>query len=413
MRILIIAPFFPPWARVGAQRPGRFAAGLAARGHQVAVVQLARAGAVSPELAALPRLALGVPKDAATTSGRRKGRLIEAIDRALPVDGWLPVLMAKSPHVHRFARDFDPDVVWSTADPWSSLVLGQRVAARLDRPWIADLRDPWTPCGVRHARRPALTRALDHRLEAALLPRAEAVVLTAEETAARYAETFPALRQRMRVIRNGYTGQALPFDDRPGPSGPLTLRFFGRFRPLSSARWAVAAVAASGRAGFIVRSVGGLDPDDQRRAEEAGVAALFEGDEAVPPERGRARLRESDVLLLSTEPGRDEIVPAKLFDYLGAGRPVLALTQSPEVRRLLETCGVGRAFARADEAAAWIDAAVTAKQRGAPVPGPFRPDPAAIAAHHSDVGVAALEGLLLDCAKRRSARPTRADSRAD
>jgi glycosyltransferase involved in cell wall biosynthesis len=393
----MISPWFPPRSRVGALRPGRFARRLPELGFEPGVVHLGpRADGPDAQLV-LTRAAGSAPG-----TGQRPSALRETIDRSLPVDGWAPWLWAKRAAVLRFARAFEPDVVWSTADPWSSLWLGRWVAQRLRRPWVADLRDPWTLCGVRHARRPWLTRAVDARIERHTLDRAARVVFTAQRTADRYATTRPEWGPKIRVITNGFEGEPLPFDHRRSNDGPLRLRFFGRFRPLASATRIIEVLAARPRAPVKVHCVGGLDREDAARARTAGVDDHFVDDEPVSPERGRSVLRGSDLLLLSTEPGRDEILPGKLFEYLAAGRPILSLADSPELQAILHRTGAGVQFGRhqAPAAAAFLDRCGAASSVSLPTP----PNPAAVADYRADRGAEQLARLLGEVMEEARAR---------
>src|SRR6202043_95505 len=61
---------------------------------------------------------------------------------------------------------------------------------------------------------------------------------------------------------------------------------------------------------------------------------------------------EADILLLLDSPGRRMGVPAKLYEYLGAGRPVLALAEPDgDVARVLRESGVPSRLAPADSPA--------------------------------------------------------------
>lgn len=423
-RALLVAPYFVPRRRVGVNRPLRFATHLPAHGWEPTVVRLRAAGAPAPReaarIAGLDVRDLAAPFD--RTSGAEHGRAPRgrpgaprragagALDRAFPVDSWLPVLWAQAGRVARLVRELDARVIWATADPWSSLVLGARVAGLTGRPFVADLRDPWTPCEVRNAGRPAWVRTIDRRVEAWALGRAAAVTFTAEATADVYRAAFGAALPRIETIRNAFDLAlgAGPIEAPPGPArplpgdGPLRLGFFGRFRPLSPARPVADALAALalrhpdlvGRVEVV--SFGPLDAADAAHARARGVADRFRVEAPVPPERAREALAGFDVLLLGTAPDRAEIVPAKLFDYLPAGRPILSLAPNPEVAGLVAATGTGvSADPRDPDAVAGLLAALAAAKRdGAPFPIPYAPDRRAIEAHEAGPATARLARLF-------------------
>ncbi|HEY6881693.1 MAG TPA: hypothetical protein VI299_26885 [Polyangiales bacterium] len=191
-RVLMIAPYFPPRARVGARRPLRFARYLPEFDVTPLVVSLASASAPAAAdrdvLSALERFELYAPFDrterpAHAPRGKARGSML---DTHTPIDTWWPLLVAQAGRVIERARKFAPDVVWSTADPWSSHALAMRVARALQVPWIADFRDPWSLCRVRTRGRPRWVQRIDAHAERAYIEAASRCTFTSERTTARY-----------------------------------------------------------------------------------------------------------------------------------------------------------------------------------------------------------------------------------
>ena len=343
----------------------------------------------------------------------------QRIDQAFPVDTWLPLFLWRASAARAFAQRVAPDVLWSTADPWSShllaaLVHGATGGAEGPVPWIADFRDPWTLCAVRSRGRPGWTRALDRRAETWILERADAVTYTAEETHRRSTASWPHLARKMHVLPNAYDSSAWseapldgPLDGQPARGdGRLRVQFFGAFRPLSPARPLIAAlavlreIAPEALARIDICSTAPLAGEDCAAAVGAGVAEAFCAVAPQPYEAAMRTLRQADLLLISTEPGRDDIIPAKLWDYLPVGRPVLNLSPNPETAALVASTGVGVTLAPGDPLAiaALLRACVDAIDRGGPLPLRFSPNRERILAY--DAGsvtsglVSLAEGLM-------------------
>jgi PST family polysaccharide transporter len=112
------------------------------------------------------------------------------------------------------------------------------------------------------------------------------------------------------------------------------------------------------------------------------VRDSFRRRDAVPLEQALSALRRFDLLLVSTHPCRDDIVPAKLWEYLAAGRPVLSLSKNPEVERILERTGTGVQFdpEAPDTVAGLLAESLSNKRAGQPLQLPFDPRPEAIQA---------------------------------
>jgi glycosyltransferase involved in cell wall biosynthesis len=83
--------------------------------------------------------------------------------------------------------------------------------------------------------------------------------------------------------------------------------------------------------------------------------------------RALALQREADALLLVAQPSRSQLLNIKLFEYLAAGRPILALAAGTEAGRVVEETG-GNAVPADDPAA--IVAALGRLARGELRPPP-------------------------------------------
>lgn len=417
-RALLFAPYFLPRRRVGAMRPFRFAIHLRAFGWEPTVLTLATPGQHLTEkeaqlLDGIEVVELRAPFDrtarAESQLGLTKARpakrpglgasVLETLERQVPADTWLPLFRLRYGEILQTLQRVRPDVLWTTGDPFSGLVVSEKLVRRTGVPWVADFRDPWTLCRVRSAGLWAPTQAINRRLERRILETADAVVFTAQQTEARYRRHYADLAPRTATIYNSFdpvvfddpvaAHAATPHTATPhavSPGEGLTLGFFGRFRALSSAALIVDVLARVRQHDpalaerIKVRSFGPLNAEDARYAEARGVRSSFVPHEAVPLERALSALRQFDLLLLSTEARRDEIVPAKLWEYIPSGRPILSLAPNPEVGAILERTGTGVQFdlAQPERVAALLIACLRAKQEGQPLPVPFDPRPEAI-----------------------------------
>lgn len=367
-RVLFLAYDFPPVASAAAERARQFVRHLTAFGwHPVVVTP--RAGcswAYDPATAASLPAGLEVHRTATIEPGRvtrRLGRGTAAagnggagIWRAtarlrewvLVPDanaGWIPFAVAGTARRARRA-----EVVLSTNPPASAHVAGAIVARAAGLPWVADFQDPWSlPSfeGWRGRWRPWV----DTRLERAALRRADRVVATtrwlADELARRGAG------ERVRLVPNGYGPDEYPFGT-PRPDGAFTLVHAGSFYGPRSPEPFFAAVAAAVdaepgmRSALRVQLLGSQDGRNRACLDATirrlGLDEVVERVGQRPRQEALAAMRAASVLVAVTDPfeGGRGLIPLKLYEYLGAGRPVLALTPTEgEAGRLVRAAGAG------------------------------------------------------------------------
>lgn len=432
-RVLLFAPYFLPRRRVGAMRPFRFAIHLRKFGWQPTVLTIAAEGQHLTEkearlLRGIEVIELDPPFDRSTSAESQLGTssdsssavleklaeplgsVLDAVDRQFPVDTWLPFFLLKYRALTSAVRRVRPHVLWSTGDPWSGLLAARHLAHRFQLPWVADFRDPWTLSPVRMNGQSALTKTLNRWCERRILHSANAVVFTSAQTEATYRRHYADLDLHTTTIYNSFdhtlfddpvAPEASDVSDEPTSASHLDIGFFGRFRILSPATPIADALAAAHRqseaaARIRVFSFGPLNAADERHARALGVRDQFYERDAVPLQKALSALRQFDLLLLSTDPRRDAIVPAKLWEYLAARRPILSLSKNPEITDLLERTGAGvqRTPENKHDIAELLLECLRAKQEGRALPLPFAPDPAAIERFEARSATQALTSLL-------------------
>lgn len=440
-RALLFAPYFLPRRRVGSMRPFRFAIHLREFGWEPVVLTIAAPGQrmTSKEARLLQGVEIieirspfdrtvrsesqlgaeqtrNVPGRTAPTNQRTSVRrgiadsLLKTIDRQFPTDTWLLLFAAKYRELHRIVRAVQPDVLWATGDPWSGLVAASRLANHFSIPWVADFRDPWTLSEIRSEGKWGLSRRADAYFERKIIASADVVMFQAGSVEAAYRKHFGLEARRTRLVTNSFDSSV--FDDpitfatappvAVSESDGLHIGFFGRFRSMSPAMLIIDALGAARRKDPIaaerihIHSFGSLNEEDAEYAQKHGVASNFVRDEAVPLEQALSVLRRFDLLLVSTDVSRDQIIPAKLLEYIVAARPILSLSLNGEVAEILETTGTGVQLdpRQSDIVADLLLACLRASDEGSPLPLPFQPNAKAIGKYEAVETTRMLAGVF-------------------
>jgi glycosyltransferase involved in cell wall biosynthesis len=258
---------------------------------------------------------------------------------ALP-DGWVTWTFGAVPAGLRLIRQHRPVAIWSTYPIATAHLIGLILHRLTGLPWVADLRDSMTEEG--YPRDPATRRAY-LAIERWTVRRAARLVFTARSARTMYLNRYPHLDPaRCLVITNGYdeadfTDLVPPAAGPPRrPDEPLRLLHAGLIYP--EERDPRPFFRALGR----LRRQGRIGPETlavnlrASGSEETYARLLAELDlsdvvHLLPAVSYRQVLREcldSDALLLLQGPSCNHQIPAKLYEYLRLGKPIVALTDS-------------------------------------------------------------------------------------
>jgi hypothetical protein len=275
---------------------------------------------------------------------------------SFPDDTW-PWLVDRRAVARVFAAH-GVEAIVSTSPPPTAHLVAAATARRLRVPWVADYRDPWSQ---RSAWRRAWPLAgVEARLERRTLARAAHVVTVS----APIAENLRRLLGRpVSVVPNGFdpadrgavVGEPLPIAaDRFTLVHTGTLTHASRDPGILFA--ALDAIVARGDlpiASLEVWFVGRhLDVARRAAAKWPALAPALRYPGSVPRAAALDAQRRATALVAlgSPDPAYDGDVPTKVFEYLDAGRPILAIaSHQSALAALLATTRGGRVAATVEE----------------------------------------------------------------
>ncbi|MHC4181639.1 MAG: glycosyltransferase, partial [Planctomycetota bacterium] len=375
--LLILARWFPPENVAGSFRSVRFCRDLPTMGWQCKVITPAEACCTLPD----PTFLSEIPGDTDVVRFRC-GNLAEHMERAVnnPATGPIRTFFAKAIrrtmqqvrlpdlHVWSVARLFKTvrrtlqqgpvDAILITGPPFSWMTLAPKLKARWDIPVILDFRDAWTSFSPRFTDwqkghfEPALA------MERSVLGSADAVILNTPGAMDYYVDTYGDLDQRnWTVITNGFIKEQIDAVQPESFDGvTLVHGGVGRTDLICTLAEAMGKLKTAGKIGpgsFRFISYGGPAAEVTAAAREYDVAEMIEFRGMRSHDEVLASLKGASGLLLLVTGDCHRHVPGKMYEYLGAGRPILMVgPDDSDAAGILHQAGAGMSVDMTAEAIA-------------------------------------------------------------
>lgn len=258
-------------------------------------------------------------------------------------------------HADEIIERVRPDAILASYPEVDALEIGVELSEKYGLPLISDFRD-----GLLYE--PLETAALQHKsvhhhyeiFEARLVAVSNSILTVSEPISAYFRHRYA--HPNVITLHNGFD----PDDIEPDrniilPAGIINLVHTGRLgisrqeplgkgRGLDALRLAVELLLSHSPEmvrKFQVHFVGQLSHGEQNCLAplvEQGVVKLW-GHQ--PRAKALGFQHAADVLLLITAPDKASIATSKLFEYLAANKPILALTRGTEAARIVRETGAG------------------------------------------------------------------------
>ncbi|MBK8745498.1 glycosyltransferase [Propionivibrio sp.] len=262
------------------------------------------------------------------------GRYIGAMARP---DRWVSWKIAAVREGVRMIREFKPQAIWSSYPIATAHLIGAELQKRSGLPWIADFRDPMVQEGYPPD---PLVRKSYQAIEERALATARYSTFTTPSAARTYQLRYPGNADRVVVLENGYdeetfsSAQNNVTQNRKIHPGAVTLLHSGIVYPEerdpSELFAALGHLKESGRiipGTFKIRFRASVHDDLLcALADKFKVAEFIDCQPPIPYREALLEMLNADGLLVMQASNCNEQIPAKIYEYLRARRPILALT---------------------------------------------------------------------------------------
>jgi len=262
--------------------------------------------------------------------------------------------------LQKYLTENPVDVIISTGPPHSMHLIALGLKQRLDIPWIADFRDPWTEIDFYNQLR--LTRRSDrkHRnMESAVVKGADKVVVIGKTMAERF-----SIAQKITpvVIPNGYD------------EADFTKKKAGSGKEDSGKEFSIVHIGAMNRdrnhpafwetiselikeqpeltSNLMIILVGKLDVSVHRIISQHGLQDRVKIETYLPHDQISPLLQSASALYLpvNNTPNAKMIQTGKLFEYLASGRPILGMgPDDGAAAHIIEECKAGEMIGFTDK----------------------------------------------------------------
>lgn len=259
---------------------------------------------------------------------------------ALP-DRWASWLLGAVPAGWRICRRDRPKVIWSTYPIATAHRIGYHLSRLTGIPWVADFRDPMVErderTGQDYPEDPGVRNAF-LKLEGLAARHASALVFCTRGAANLFSQRYPEVdKGRIHIIPNG-------FDEAAFASAPVAAREF----PLRTIHMLHSGVLYPGPdrdptpflqglrnfldqhpewSDRIVVTLRATAHDDRYRPviHSLGLSSTVRLAPVLPYRDALAEMMSADVLLVFQGYTSNPAIPAKVYEYFRAARPILAL----------------------------------------------------------------------------------------
>ena len=231
-------------------------------------------------------------------------------------------------YLKKYLSENKIDVIITTGPPHSMHLIGLKLKEQLGVKWIADFRDPWTEIDYFH-QLPLSKKAIKkhHYLERKVLTLADAVLVVGNTMKTKYLK----FNKNIETVTNGFDGEIS--NDKVTLDSKFTITHIGLMNADRNPKmlWEVLSEIIIENKEFTkdfeLRLVGSIDAAVLNEIENYKLTTNVNIIKYLPHNKVIEFQKKSQVLLLivNNVPSAKGILTGKIFEYLMAKRPVLAI----------------------------------------------------------------------------------------
>ncbi len=243
--------------------------------------------------------------------------------------GWWPYGVSTG---KKIIKEDAIDLIFSSGPPHTTHLIARGLAKSSGLPWVADFRDPWVDIDYYHfAKRSRLSTWLDNKFESACLRTATATTTVSKSLVSLLASKDDA--PQSYLLPNGYDAADLPKLEMQtrDSNAQLELYYGGSLSPDRTPHALIQAIAnlnqADNASPILINLAGSSCEEFEQLLDQNGLSNVFNHMGYLPHTEASKKLVNADIalLIINRVPGNERIVTGKIFEYMGAGNPILGI----------------------------------------------------------------------------------------
>ena len=257
-------------------------------------------------------------------------------------------------YLKKYLEETNIDCVITTGPPHSLHLIGLELKQQLPIKWIADFRDPWTEIDYFH-QLPLSKKAIKkhYHLEGEVLKNADAVLVVGNTMKKNYDQ----FNSNIHTITNGFDGDIKELNTKLDDKFSCTHIGLMNADRNPKMLWEVFSELCgeneSFKNDFQLKLIGKIDPSILKDIEANQLSKNVEVIDYVSHKEVLEFQQKSQVLLLvvNNVPSAKGIITGKIFEYLMAKRPILAIAPSNgDLAEILKNTNAGKTVNFEDKA---------------------------------------------------------------
>lgn len=268
------------------------------------------------------------------------------------VGWWYPAARAAIAAV----KEYNASVLYSSSPPYTCALVARTVKRKTNIPWVAGFRDPWTGF-LTTPDRWFLPLAIDKAMERSVFTEADAVECAWQGIIDDALAKMPSLNSnKFYHIPNGFDSADFP-QTTYTPNERFTITYTGSLYGRRTPQALLSALELLYNNGDVAIQdvslvfVGRFGTEVAEMLERSVFAPSITSVGYVPHRQSIVYLQRSEMSLLIVDDAKEsaDIVPGKVYEYMGIGRPVLAIAPANSaIEKLLIETNAGFSYPSAN-----------------------------------------------------------------
>ncbi|MDX2129501.1 MAG: glycosyltransferase [Chloroherpetonaceae bacterium] len=235
------------------------------------------------------------------------------------------------------------DAIYSSSPPYTAALIARKLSKKSGLPWIAGFRDPWR--GFLSApNRSGIAEMIDTYFERSVYQECDRMEVAWKGIAKDFQAKYPKINSEKVIhIENGFDEADIPSLDSPR-NQVFTITYTGSMYGKRTPEKFLNAIEKLIQEKKIeiekikLRFVGRFGSEIHRYFENPIYHSAIEVKQYVPHHESIKLLLASDALLLIVDEteGSNEIVPGKVYEYIGTSRPIITIAPEGAISTLIK-----------------------------------------------------------------------------